>query len=183
MTTIHITTKTGDGGESSLANGQRLPKTSSYFEVVGTLDELNSWIGLCVAILPDEAIRIKKQLQSIQETLFYVGAQVAQSPKAILPPEKVKDLEKWQKYLENKLEKNWHTKFLLPGGTVIGAQLDITRTVCRRAERVLIAHAQQVEVSPVLTQYLNRLSDYLYLVRCYTNQQLSYEEIEFVAKK
>ena len=181
MGKIQITTKTGDSGESALANGQRLSKASSYFEVVGTLDELNSWLGLIAASLPEDANRLRQQLYSIQETLFYVGAEIAQSPKAKLSSKKVLDLEKWQKEFETALEPNWHTKFLLPGGTVLGGQIDIARTVCRRTERLVIGHAQTTRVSPVLVRYLNRLSDYLYLVRCYVNQQLSYEEIEFVA--
>lgn len=182
MGKILITTKTGDTGTSSLANGKRLSKASSVFEVVGTLDELNSWIGLVAATLPDTSKKLRKQLYSIQETLFYVGAEVASAPKTKLPATKIAALERWQAELETLLEPNWHTKFLLPGGTLLGGQLDVTRTVCRRAERVLIAHAEAEKVSPVLIQYLNRLSDYLYLVRCYVNQQSTYQEIEFVAE-
>lgn len=182
MTKIRVTTKTGDTGQSSLANGQRFSKADSYFEVVGTLDELNSWLGLIVASLPEDAKNVRRQLVAIQETLFYVGAEVAGSPKAKLPPKKVSDLEKWQKKLEDTLEPNWHTRFVFPGGTILGGQLDVARTVCRRAERVLVAHAAEHPVSPILTRYLNRLSDYLYLLRCYVNQQLQYQEIEFVSE-
>ena len=181
MAKINITTKTGDTGESALANGQRHPKDSSYFTVVGTLDELNSWLGLVAATLPKTSTRLRKQLFSIQETLFYIGAEIAASPKAKLPSKKVQELERWQDQFTKALEPNWHTKFILPGGTVLGGQLDIARTVCRRAERVLVSHTRVNPVSPVLIQYLNRLSDYLYLVRCYVNQQLSYQEIEFIA--
>lgn len=182
MAPIRITTKTGDKGLSSLANGKRLSKASSVFEVVGTLDELNSWIGLVAASLPSTSTKLRKQLYVIQETLFYVGAEVANAPKAKLPQKKVEALERWQAELEKLLEPNWHTKFLLPGGTVLGGQLDVARTVCRRAERVLIVHAETETVSPVLIRYLNRLSDYLYLVRCWVNQQSTYQEIEFVAE-
>lgn len=183
MTKIQITTKTGDTGESALANGQRLPKDSSHFAVVGTLDELNSWLGLVAASLPKQLEPLRDQLYSIQETLFYIGAEVANSPKAKLPSKKVSDLEKWQKNLENELEQHWHTKFLLPGGTVLGAQIDIARTVCRRTERILVAHARHHRGAAVLIRYLNRLSDYLYLARCYVNQQAAYQEIEFIAQK
>ncbi len=183
MTKIHITTKTGDSGESALADGHRLPKDASHFEVIGTLDELNSWLGLVAASLPNSNSTVQKQLYSIQETLFYIGAEVAASPKAKLPPNKVGELEEWQSELEKKLEDNWHTKFLLPGGTVLGGYIDVSRTVCRRTERLLIGHARQHETAPVLMRYLNRLSDYLYLLRCFVNQQTSYAEIEFIAEK
>lgn len=182
MSKIQITTKTGDKGESTLASGKRLPKDSPQFEVVGALDELNSWLGLVAASLPQSIDSVRTRLYSIQETLFYIGAEVANAPKAKLPHKKVADLEKWQKKLEKVLEPNWHTKFLLPGGTVLGGQIDIARTVCRRTERVLVAYSHTATVSPVLIQYLNRLSDYLYLVRCYINQTHKYQEIEFVAE-
>lgn len=181
MTTIKITTKTGDTGESGLANGQRLAKDSTFFEVVGTLDELNSWLGLLAVELSTEFPVQRAQLFAIQDTLFYIGAEVAQSPKAKLAAAKVKELEKWQSMLEKVLEPNWHTKFLLPGGTLLGAHTDIARTVCRRAERHLIAHQRLQPVSPTLIHYLNRLSDYLFLLRCYFNQQSSYPEKEFIS--
>lgn len=183
MSKIRISTKTGDSGTSALANGKRFPKNASFFTVVGDLDELNSWLGLIAAGLPEQFAVIRPKLYVLQETLFYIGAEVAQSPKAKLEPAKVTELEAWQTELEKKLEHNWHTKFLLPGGTVLGGQLDVARTVCRRAERSLVAHSHEQQISPVLAQYLNRLSDVLYLLRCFVNQQLSYDEKEFTARQ
>ncbi len=180
---IVITTKTGDSGESGLANGQRVSKSSSYFAVIGDLDELNSFLGLVSAMCKAHFPRERRRLLKIQDTLFYIGAEVAQSPKAKLSSKKVELLEKWQNDLEAQLEDNWHSKFVLPGGTPLGAYTDIARTVCRRAERSLWVHAEQHKVRPALQKYLNRLSDYLYLLRCYVNQQLSYTEEYFDSQK
>ncbi len=181
MSKIQITTKTGDNGLSGLANGQRLSKDASYFEVVGTLDELNSWLGLIAASLGTALQPIQAQLYIIQDTLFYIGAEIAQSPKAKLSKKKVDQLEKWQSEYEQLLQDNWHTKFLLPGGTLTGGQFDVARTVCRRCERVLIAHERTQTVSTSVKQYLNRLSDFLFLLRCYINQLSEYSEKEFTA--
>lgn len=189
---LTISTKTGDAGTSGLANGERLAKDSSFFTVVGSLDELNSWIGVAVAQLKPVVLETKHpklntdlldQLYTIQDTLFYVGAEIALSPKAELKKSHLTQIEKAADTLQEKMAANWTTQFLLPGGTKIGAWLDVARTVCRRVERELVAHQKSAEVRPLITQYLNRLSDYLYLLRCYVNQELSYEEKKFDAKK
>lgn len=180
---IVITTKTGDTGESGLANGQRVPKSSSFFTVIGDLDELNSYLGLVAAMCEADFPKEREKILKIQDTLFYIGAEVAQSPKTKLSSTKVIQLEKWQDSLEQSLEANWHTKFVLPGGTPLGAYTDIARTVCRRAERSLWAHNEQYELRPALQKYLNRLSDYLYILRCYFNQQLRYTEAYFESQK
>jgi cob(I)alamin adenosyltransferase len=176
---IAITTKTGDHGQTGLANGQRTGKDEIVFEVIGTLDEVNSWLGLVAAKFGTGFENHQKQLYQIQDTLFYIGAEIAQSPKARLSLEKVELLEKWQTALEDELADNWHTKFVLPGGTELGGYLDISRTVCRRCERLTVALSRSENVSPILLQYLNRLSDYLYLLRCYVNQKVEYQEQEF----
>lgn len=180
---IIVTTKTGDAGESGLANGQRVSKSSSFFTVIGDLDELNSYLGLVAAMCEADFPKEREKILKIQDTLFYIGAEVAQSPKAKLSSTKVIQLEKWQNILEQSLEANWHTKFVLPGGTPLGAYTDIARTVCRRAERSLWAHNEQYKLRPALQKYLNRLSDYLYILRCYFNQQLRYTEAYFESQK
>lgn len=185
VTKVHITTKTGDDGMSGLADGRRISKRSTHFAVIGALDELNSWLGLAVADLPPHFTSLKEQLQQIQDTLFYVGAEIACSPKASLSDDKVLQLERWQTAYEQQLADNWHTRFVLPGGTHTGAHLDVARTVCRRAERELLihqsVHAADENVSSLISRYLNRLSDFLYIARCYVNQELDYQEKEFIA--
>ena len=189
---LTISTKTGDAGTSGLANGERLEKDSTFFSVVGSLDELNSWVGVVVAQLKPVVLETKHpklntvlldQLYTIQDTLFYVGAEVALSPKTELKKSHLAKLEKAADILQEKMSDNWTTQFLLPGGTKIGAWLDVARTVCRRVERELVAHQKTAAVRPLLAQYLNRLSDYLYLLRCYVNQELSYEEKKFDSQK
>ncbi len=180
---ISITTKTGDNGESALANGQRLAKDSNFFEVIGTLDELNSWLGLVAAKWSDRSSSHLDFIYKIQDTLFVVGAEVAKSPKAKLVEAVLLDLELHSQNLQNSLKEDWHTKFLLPGGTELAAHLDITRTVCRRCERLMVRHNKECSLSPTLLQYINRLSDYLYLLRCVVNYQLTYKEKKFELKK
>jgi len=178
-----ITTKTGDAGESGLANGQRLSKDNPVFEVIGTLDEVNSWLGLVAAKFSDSFKLHKEQLYKIQDTLFYLGAEVAKSPKTKLKTASIELVEIWAKDLEEKMASNWHTQFLLPGGTELGGYLDIARTVTRRCERCLITlmHQPGENVPQPVQQYLNRLSDYLYLLRCYVNAQEQYKEKKFKA--
>lgn len=175
-----ISTKTGDTGESSLANGERVPKTSLVFELIGTVDELNSWLGLVVVQLratSESQLQAESQfLLSVQDTLFYLGAEIARSPKAKLTVDKLKLLEQRAEALQISMAEEWHTQFLLPGGTELGAQLDIARTVCRRCERTGFRYGQEVELSPLILNYLNRLSDYLYLLRCHANHLLHHRE-------
>jgi cob(I)alamin adenosyltransferase len=189
---IKISTKTGDRGETGLASGHRLAKDAQVFEVVGTLDELNSWLGVVIAqyepvqaTLLDKSAdaQVKERLYRIQNTLFYIGAEIAGSPSATLADTELRQLEDWSDALQQQMAANWTTQFLLPGGTKIGAWVDIARTVCRRCERVLVSYSREVSMRPLLLQYLNRLSDYLYILRCYVNQELSYQEKPFQAEK
>ncbi len=180
---ISITTKTGDKGDSGLANGQRTGKDELVFEVIGTLDELNSWLGLIAAKLPASTKTHQQHIFQIQETLFHVGAEVALSPKTKLTTTQLKKLETWSNQLQSQMDDAWHSKFLLPGGTELGAFLDITRTVCRRCERVAVAYSRQTPVAALVLKYLNRLSDYLYLLRCQVNATASYAEQPFIADK
>jgi len=176
---IQITTKTGDSGESGLANGERLSKGSAVFEVIGTLDELNSWLGLVAAKLETSFASDRDFIFVVQDKLFYVGAELAKSPKAKLGQRAVDALEAEADKLQELLADNWHTKFILPGGTEIGGYLDVARTVCRRSERLVVAYSAEELVSPIVLRYVNRLSDYLYLLRCFVNQQQEYLEKEF----
>ncbi|MBP7768739.1 cob(I)yrinic acid a,c-diamide adenosyltransferase [Candidatus Woesebacteria bacterium] len=193
-TLIQISTKTGDAGLSGLADGARLSKDALIFEVVGTLDELNSWLGVVAAQLNESTQKssekrrftavkqMTKQLYAIQNTLFYIGAELANSPKVEFAVEDLHILEEWSDSLQHQLADNWTTLFLLPGGSSIGAWVDIARTVCRRAERVLVTHSHHSTVRPIILQYLNRLSDFLYVLRCFVNQEFSYTEQPFIAK-
>lgn len=180
---LSVSTKTGDKGQTSLANGQRLDKDDPVFEVIGGLDELNSWLGLVVASFSDNFPESKKHLLKIQDTLFYIGAELALSPKAKLKEADLAELETVSEKLQASMADNWHTLFLLPGGTILGAHLDIARTIARKVERQAIGYCKVRPVSRTVLKYLNRLSDYLYVLRCDVNQRLEYKEKEFRSNK
>ena len=174
---ISVSTKTGDQGESSLADGQRVSKDHPLFDVVGTLDELNSWLGLVVVKLDAGFPEHQQFLLTVQHNLFYIGAEVALSPQTKFNRESLTKLEKISENLQKSLQADWYQKFLLPGGTETGAVLDIARTVCRRCERVLVKADQEgCQIRPVIFKYLNRLSDYLFVLRCFVNHSLEYQE-------
>jgi cob(I)alamin adenosyltransferase len=173
---ISITTKTGDAGQAGLANGERTSKADLVFTVIGELDELNAWLGVVVAQMGQHFPQVVKELKIIQHELFAVGAEVARSPKASLKQSSVTALEAHCRTLQHNMEENWHQKFILPGGTSLGSWIDVARTVCRRCERSVVALHVAQPLSPTLLQYMNRLSDYLYLVRCYINSAVHHKE-------
>jgi len=176
---INVSTKQGDKGQTGLANGQRLDKDSPFFAAIGDLDELNSWLGLIITKFDHQFADYQQVLYRIQDSLFYLGAELALSSKTKLQSKTVKWLETQSFVLQQQMAAGWHRQFLLPGGTELGGWLDIARTVCRRAERSIVALGKQTKVRPVVLSYLNRLSDYLYVLRCYVNHQLCYQEKKF----
>lgn len=176
-----VSTKLGDKGESGLANGQRLPKDSLIFEVLGTQDELNSWLGVIIAQLPNHFAREKKLLLNIQEQLFVIGAQLARSPKVTLQKTALTKLETASDKLQQTMVKNWSSKFLYPGGNQVAAFTDVARTVSRRFERLVVRYSGEQEVNPLILQYVNRLSDYLYVLRCFINHEEQYHEVQFIS--
>jgi len=183
---INISTKTGDTGQTGLANGQRVSKASQVISAIGTVDELNSWLGLVLVKMTDRFKIHKRLLFEVQNALFDLGAELADYKQTSL---KIKNLnhKTWQTNLNNletvslKLQeaqaKTWPTGFILPGGTELGARLDVARTVCRRAERAVIA--SQVKLNPVWFKYLNRLSDYLFVLRCWVNHKMKFKEKKY----
>lgn len=173
---LKLYTKTGDRGESGLANGQRLRKSSLIFEVLGTLDELNAHLGLSV-VVADASIR--PELMRIQDTLLIVGAQIAGSTKVVLEDTEIAWLESRIDYFQQNTRSDWYTKFLLPGGIESAARLDVARTVCRRAERLLARLHQEIAVTADISAFINRLSDYLFALRCFVNSKANYKEVEF----
>lgn len=185
---IKVSTKTGDKGQSSLISGERLDKDSLQFGAIGDIDELNSWLGLIAAKFGNEFEVHRDFIYQIQDTLFYLGAELARSPKTKLTNEQVEELEQRSDQLQLELAEGWHHKFLLPGGTELGSYFDIARTVCRRAERSVVRLANNIDqdknqIRPVVFQYLNRLSDFLYIMRCFVNHALEYKERQFLVKK
>lgn len=177
--TPSISTKTGDCGQTSLANGERVAKDSLVMELVGTIDELSSWIGLVIVGLETDFPLYKKTLEQIQHDLYQLSAVIVRAPGIKFPSLALKNLEKKAFSLEKEMDSAWEGKFLYPGGTKLAAQLDLARTVCRRTERLYFAFEKEEKENQVnkrLAAYLNRLSDYLYLLRCYINLNQKHSE-------
>lgn len=166
---MKIYTKTGDGGETSLYGGRKVPKHDARVEAYGTVDELNAAIGVALAF--DEGGTLGPDgLAEVQSDLFTVGSLLAAAkPEAAreagriptLAPGRIEALEAWIDRLDAELEPL--DAFILPGGSAVGAQLHLARTVCRRAERAITRLLpDRPELADVLIPYVNRLSDLLF---------------------
>lgn len=173
-----IYTKTGDAGETALFGGRRLPKNHLRIEAYGTVDELNSYLGLVRDSTEDAHIR--EILKAIQERLFDLGANLASDPAKNpgKPDLKNSDIE----LLENEIDKMEESlpplkNFILPGGHPTVSHCHVARCVCRRAERLAVALSMEDTVEPVLIKYLNRLSDYLFVLARKLAQHLGAEEV------
>ena len=175
-----VYTKTGDKGTTSLVGGTRVPKTHIRLETYGTVDELNSNLGFLITYLSDE--RDKLFLQQVQDKLFAIGSYLATdrektklSEASIITPEQVEAIEHEIDRLDDLLPPL--SAFVLPGGCRGAAVCHICRTVCRRAERRILTLAEQVDISSALLAYVNRLSDYLFVLSRKMNQDEKKEEI------
>ena len=177
---MKIYTKTGDKGTTSLVGGTRVPKTHIRLEAYGTVDELNSNLGLLITYLSDEQDRLF--LQQVQDKLFVVGSHLATDQEktrlnaiSIITPALIEAVESEIDRLDNRLPPL--SSFILPGGSRGAAVCHVCRTVCRRAERRILALSEQVEVSSELLAYVNRLSDYLFVLSRKINYDEKKEEI------
>jgi cob(I)alamin adenosyltransferase len=189
---MKIYTKTGDDGTTGLFGGTRVPKHHIRIESYGTVDELNSWLGL----VRDQQIptNSKKQLTQIQEQLFTVGAILATDPeKAVLKngkqrlniprinTEEIQFLEQAIDEMESKLPEMTH--FILPGGHTTVSYCHIARTVCRRAERMATLLFDQSPFDKDVLSYLNRLSDYLFVLARKLSKDVQADEIKWIPEK
>src|SRR5262249_38901438 len=166
-----IYTKTGDKGTTSLIGGTKVPKSHLRIESYGTVDELNSYIGLCKDLLSDE--QGKAILLEIQDRLFTIGSSLAsdpvKEPKMKIPDLKESDITLLEQEIDRMNEAIPPMKnFILPGGHPTLSHLHIARCVCRRAERCCVRlELENQEVEPITIKYLNRLSDYLFVLSRY----------------
>lgn len=177
---MKIYTKTGDKGTTSLVGGTRVSKTHIRLEAYGTVDELNSHLGLLITYLPHQ--QDQRFLQHVQDTLFAVGSHLATDQEktklkaaSVITPEQVEAMEREIDRLDAQLPPL--TAFVLPGGSRGAAVCHICRTVCRRAERRILALSEQAEISLQLLAYVNRLSDYLFVLSRKMNLDEKKEEI------
>jgi len=163
---VKIYTRTGDAGETSLFGGARVAKNDPRIDAYGTVDELNAFIGLARASWPDAPF--DAQLASVQSDLFDIGAQLASPGNAKFAgatPLRVTQLEVAIDEMEVELPPL--KSFILPGGTAAAAHLHAARTVCRRAERLVVALDDRESKNSLV--YLNRLSDYLFVAARFAN--------------
>jgi cob(I)alamin adenosyltransferase len=175
---MKIYTKTGDLGSTSLFGGKRVSKADLRIETYGTVDELNSFLGL----VRDQEVNLKRkdELIEIQDRLFTIGSVLATEPgntKVKTPALKEDDVT----FLETKIDEMEAKlpplrSFVLPGGHASVSHCHVTRTVCRRAERICISLSQHEVIDPLIIKYLNRLSDYLFVLSRKMAQELKAEE-------
>jgi len=176
---MKVYTKTGDKGETSLFGGKRVPKYDLRINAYGTSDELNSWIGLIKD--QDIADSHKVLLLEIQDRIFTLGSQLAadpEKPKLKMPKISAKDIELLeQKMDEMDADLPAMTHFTLPGGHTTVSYCHIARCVCRRCERLVIELFSSDVVEELIIQYLNRLSDYLFVLGRKLAKELNAEEV------
>jgi cob(I)alamin adenosyltransferase len=182
---MKIYTKTGDIGETSLFGGRRVIKSDLRIDAYGTVDELNSWVGMVRDTQADEGVRTL--LKEIQDRLFTLGSSMAADPeneKLKHPDLKESDIELLEikmDEMEAQLEPLRH--FVLPGGHVSISNCHVARTVCRRAERLAVELNQASPLPPLAVKYLNRLSDFLFMLSRKTAKDLDVEEVKWMPRK
>ena len=178
---LKIYTKTGDKGTTSLIGGTKVPKSHLRIEAYGTVDELNSYIGLCRDVINDGQSR--DVLQEIQDRLFTIGSSLACDPeketKMKIPDLKEADIALLEKEIDRMNEILPPMKsFILPGGHATVSHIHIARCICRRAERCCVRlESEKEEIELIIIKYLNRLSDYLFVLARFISHQLGADEI------
>ena len=180
MKITKVYTKTGDKGETSIIGGIRVKKSCERLEAYGTVDELSSHLGLLASMLPDGEdkdliIRIQNNLFSVCSNLATDQSQTPLYDSAKLPDGEIEVLEQEVDKIMNLLPER--QGFILPGGTQAAAQAHVCRTVCRRAERRIVSLSEVAQISPETQQYINRLSDYLFVLAKKINFNAGMSEI------
>lgn len=170
-----ITTRTGDAGDTGLGDGSRVPKDHARIAALGDIDELNSALGLVLAEeLPKE---VRAVLGEVQQDLFDLGGELSIPGHSLLKPDRVEFLEEalaaWNEGLAPLKE------FILPGGSRAAAAAHLARTVCRRAERSAVALGRKDKVSEQVRQYLNRLSDLLFVAGRVLNRAAGVGDVQW----
>lgn len=182
-----IYTHKGDTGKTSFYTGEIVKKSDSHIHAVGSIDELNSLIGLVISTLTTNSSlpansssqEIQDILHHLQNDLFTVGAELTmlRSKKTKIPHITSKHIKEMESYIDDIQEKLSEQKnFILPGGTPLSAWLHFSRTVSRRAERDLVELSNTINLNPELLKYLNRISDLLYVMARYANKEIHAEQ-------
>ncbi len=166
---MKIYTRTGDQGETSLFGGKRVAKNDARIEAYGTVDELNSFLGAVTGL---------DQIPAIQSDLFEIGAHLASPGTSRVPgveTSRIEELERGIDAMERELQPL--TTFILPAGAIAAAHLHVARTVCRRAERCVVALNDASEATQSTIAYLNRLSDYLFVAARFANLRAGVSDV------
>jgi len=180
---MKIYTKGGDAGETGLFGGERVSKNSPRIEAYGTVDELNSFIGLALVEAKDK--EVKELLKKIQNTLFVLGSDLSAPDNEKNKSHNIPRVSKFNyEEIEKEIDKfdsllNELKNFILPGGSKSAALLHICRTICRRAERKIVALSNIVKLNPDIVILLNRLSDLFFVLARYENKISGIEDIEW----
>jgi cob(I)alamin adenosyltransferase len=170
---VKIYTRTGDDGTTGLLGAARVSKADARIEAYGTVDELNASIGVARSL--DRERWLEADLSAVQSRLFQIGAELAaEEAGALAKLDRIRDvdvesLERWIDRLEADLPAL--KRFILPGGSALGAALHVARTVCRRAERRVVALSSARPVEPRIVRYLNRLADALFVLARWCNRK------------
>lgn len=173
-------TRTGDCGETSLVGGARVKKNCARLEAYGTVDELSSALGAISSDAKCDA-EVKGQVQAVQNEMFNIGCYLATDPGdskpscASLTDAKLSELEGWIDALDEQTPKI--NAFVLPGGCELASKAHMARVVCRRAERRILDLTEESYVDPKVLEYINRLSDYLFIAARYMNFMQGVDEI------
>ncbi|TNE73903.1 cob(I)yrinic acid a,c-diamide adenosyltransferase [bacterium] len=178
---MKIYTKNGDKGVTSLFGGEKVLKNHARIEAYGTVDELNSVLGVIHSFEPIEYI--KEKLTAIQKELFVIGADLAtpNSKKSHVVRINEVSIANMESYIdEMDAELPALTTFILPSGTQAATQLHVARTVCRRAERAVLSAMHSEEINPLVLQYLNRLSDLFFVMARFENFKKNQEETRWL---
>jgi cob(I)alamin adenosyltransferase len=178
---MKIYTRTGDDGTTGLLGPGRVFKHAARVEAYGSVDELNAALGRARSL--DTESWLTAELSTLQSKLFHAGAELAaSSAEALGSLERISDddvtaLERWIDRLDAELPPL--TNFVLPGGSALGAELHVARTICRRAERRIVALSRAEAIEPRLVRYLNRLADLLFVMARWCNQRAGVLETEW----
>lgn len=179
-----IYTKTGDDGTTALFGGQRVGKDDLRIQSYGTVDELNAVVGL--ALTAEMSDELRAQLLAVSSELFTLGADLATPldppPVYAIPRIQVEHIEHLERLIDaHDAVLEQLKQFILPGGSVAAAHLHLARTVCRRAERLVVALARHEDLGPNVVTYLNRLSDYLFTAARRANHDLGLPDVPWTA--
>lgn len=180
---MKIYTKTGDQGETSLI-GKRISKDAEILDVIGTLDELNSSIGIIISTIDSDS-KSKQILSEVHKELEIAHNKIFTLSSILAGAKLEADFSEWTEDLEKKID-NFTSKleplsnFILPGGSLISAHIHYTRTIARKSERIFVGYTNVSESRPIsfkeMRKYLNRLSDFLFTLARYCNKELGVED-------